>query len=202
MPDYKKSVIYKLFKIVDDKELCYIGSTTHFINRKHLHKIDSETKNSLLYKTIRQHGGIDTWEMVKIIDFPCDTKEQLRTEEDRYIKELGGNLNVNRAYVSKEEKKQIQREYYANNPEYRELKIKRIMDKYNNDEEFRKKSIETNCNYIKRRYKEDESFRKERIQKSSAWIKHKYATDEEYRNQMKEYSRNRYLNRITSKESI
>lgn len=192
MPDYMKSVIYKLFKIVDGKELCYVGSTTHFINRKHLHKIDSEVKNSLLYKTIREHGGIDSWEMVKVIDFPCETKDQLRIEEDRYIKILGGNLNVNRAYISKEEKKQIQRDHYANDAEYRESKIKRIMDKYNNDEEFRNKSIEANCKYIKKRYEEDESFRKERIKKSSEWIKHKYATDEEFRTKMKDYAKNRY----------
>ena len=124
MPDYTKALIYKICKMVDDKELCYIGSTTNFNTRKNLHYSQSFHKNSKLYKTIRENGGFETWSIEKVKDFPCDNKIQLRMEEEKCIKDLA-NLNMVCAYITKEEahakRLQYGRDKYANNEEYKPI---------------------------------------------------------------------------------
>ena len=167
MPDYKKAMIYKLFK--DD--MIYIGSTTNFHNRKHLHKMDSEVKNSLLYKTIRDNHGFDAWTMERIKDFPCDTKIQLLIEEDKCIKEYGGNLNQKRAYLTDEET--------------RLKNLERINNKYRNDPEFRKKRLE----YCKDKYENDEEYKEMQIRNATI----RYNTDANYRKNTIERSKQRYL---------
>jgi hypothetical protein len=145
MPDYKKAIIYKIFKMIDDKELCYVGSTTNLNVRKTLHNSQSFHRNSLLYKTIRENGGFDTWTMEKIKDYPCETKIQLRMEEERCIKEFA-NLNMVCAFITPEDARvkycKYLKDKYANNEEYKAKQLDNANNRYANDEIYRLKTIE------------------------------------------------------------
>ena len=113
--DYSKCVIYKIqHKELD--ELLYVGSTTHFGNRKTQHKekcygVNGKPYNNKLYSTIRDNGGWDAFSMVIVKDFPCDNKRQAEAEEDRIIREFQAGLNTYRAYTTPEEKQ----DYYEQN---------------------------------------------------------------------------------------
>jgi len=79
-----------------DKDIgeIYIGSSTNFSSRKRAHKcacnkVDGKKYNNPTYHFIRENGGWENWEMVKILDFPCGTKKDLLAEEARYIKDIG-----------------------------------------------------------------------------------------------------------------
>jgi hypothetical protein len=171
MPDFKKALIYKICKTINEKTYCYVGSTTNFTNRKYQHNKNSQDNNSLLYKTIRDHGGFNTWTIEKIKDFPCENKIDLRIEEDKCIKELGGNLNINRAYLTKEEVKLKNLEQHKK--------------RYHNDSDFRKKTLE----YCKHKYATDEDYKATQLQNANR----RYNTNLEYRNKTIERAKQRYL---------
>ena len=89
MPDYSKTVIYKLINY-DYPELVYVGSTTNFYNRKKTHKCNcrnekSKTYNLKVYVNIRVNGGWENWNMIKICDYPCNNRREAEQEEDRYM---------------------------------------------------------------------------------------------------------------------
>ena len=90
--DYSKTVIYK---ITFNNEPVYVGSTTNFTKRKHTHKSNSLTKTLPLYKTIRENGGFDKFQIVPIEEFECNNKIQAVIREQKYIDELKPNLNMN-----------------------------------------------------------------------------------------------------------
>ena len=71
MPDYTKTIIYKLINY-DFPELVYVGSTTNFTKRKYNHKNavfnDKNKGHHLkLYVSIRENGGWESWDMIKIL---------------------------------------------------------------------------------------------------------------------------------------
>ena len=101
--DYSNAVIYKLS--CKDKSITeiYIGSTTHFINRKHNHKSSCNYSNGKeynhpKYKFIRENGGWDNWEMVEIEAFPCKTKRELEKREEEIRCQFEAKLNTNRCW--------------------------------------------------------------------------------------------------------
>ena len=68
MPDYSKTIIYKLINY-DYPELVYVGSTTNFTKRKQQHKsrcLNSNEKNYNLkvYVSIREYGVWENWNMI------------------------------------------------------------------------------------------------------------------------------------------
>lgn len=98
MPDYSKSVIYRL--VCKDLYIteCYVGSTTNFKSRKRQHKSCCNTPNCKeynykVYQFIRQHGGWDNWDMIMVEEFPCDNKLQLHKREREVFETLNGTLN-------------------------------------------------------------------------------------------------------------
>jgi hypothetical protein len=113
--DYSKCVIYKIqHKELD--ELLYVGSTTHFRNRKVRHKSTCYDANGIaynykLYSTIRDNGGWDSFNMVIVKEFPCENKRQAEAEEDRVMREMKSSLNMKRAYLTPDEKQEKLREY-------------------------------------------------------------------------------------------
>jgi len=158
MPDYKRALIYKICKMVDDKELCYVGSTTNLNVRKNLHYSQSFHKNSKLYKSIRENGGFETWTIEKVKDFPCETKIQLRMEEEKCIKELNANLNMVCAYITKEDARikycKYLRDKYHNNEEYRASQLDNANNRYETDDIYRANTIHrAKQRYINRKIK-------------------------------------------------
>ena len=105
MPDFSKTVIYKIINY-DCPDLIYVGSTTNFTKRKDKHRSDTH-KNMIpkLYENIRNNGGWESWEMIKICDYPCLTSIESRQEEDRHMIELNSTLNSNKAHLTDEQKK-------------------------------------------------------------------------------------------------
>ena len=86
MPDYTKTIIYKLINY-DFPELVYVGSTTNFTKRKYQHKdgvlcMTNKARYRKLYVSIRGHGGWESWELLKICDYPCSDKREAEQEEE------------------------------------------------------------------------------------------------------------------------
>ena len=105
MPDYAKTIIYKLINY-DYPELVYVGSTTNFTKRKQCHKVSclnekSKNHNLKVYANIRDYDGWENWNMIKICDYPCNNKREAELEEDRYMMELKANMNMKRASRTK-----------------------------------------------------------------------------------------------------
>ena len=127
--DYSKAIIYKIVcNDLDVKDL-YIGSTTHFINRKSKHKHaccspNSKQYNYKLYSFIRDTGGWDNWNMVLVEDYKCNNGNDLRTRERYWYEQLNGTLNKQ---VPNRSKKQYNQQY---NQQHKE-QIKEYNKQYN-----------------------------------------------------------------------
>ena len=101
MPDYTKTIIYKLINY-DYPELVYVGSTTNFTKRKQCHKescLNEKSKNHNLkvYTNIREYDGWENWNMIKICDYPCENRREAELKEDEYMTELKASMNSHRA---------------------------------------------------------------------------------------------------------
>ena len=101
MPDYSKTIIYKI-QHQDKPELVYIGHTTNFNKRKYEHKrvsnnLKTDRDHYKLYQTIRENGGLIEFKIIQVKEFPCQNKREACLEEDRVMMELKANLNKYRA---------------------------------------------------------------------------------------------------------
>jgi hypothetical protein len=180
MPNYAKTIIYKLVNY-DYPELVYVGSTTNFTKRKQNHKQicyneKSKKHNLKVYEMIRENGGWENWNMIKICDYPCENKREAELEEDRYMTELKSNMNSNRAsrthkqyYEDNKEKiQEYKKDYYEDNKEkiqdkmkeYRESNKEKIQDKMKEYYESNKEKIQE---YKKDYYETHKDMIRERI---------------------------------------
>jgi len=98
MRDYSNACVYKI--ICKDLSIAdmYIGSTINFKNRGYLHKSCCVNKNNKaynykVYKFIRDNGGWENWEMIKICDVKCLDNYDLCKTEGKYILSLKPTLN-------------------------------------------------------------------------------------------------------------
>lgn len=92
----------------------YIGSYNKQEDRLGHHKSDCNNPNSLLYdiklyKTIRENGGWDKWNMIKIDSQECKNIKQAKIKEQYFIDIFESDLNMIRAYNSPELKKELDR---------------------------------------------------------------------------------------------
>jgi len=174
MPDYAKTIIYKLINY-DYPELVYVGSTTNFTKRKQCHKCNchnekSKKHNLKVYTNIREYDGWENWNMIKICDYPCENRREAELKEDEYMTELKASMNSNRASRTQKqyrednkEKQQVyEKEYRDNNKE----KIKEYRDN-NKDyhKEYNKEYQETNKEKLKEYMKEYQETNKTTILK-------------------------------------
>lgn len=126
--DYSKGLIYKI--VCNDLECkdIYIGSTTNFRVRKDSHKSNCNNENSKcynlkIYKTIRDNGGWNNWQMIEIEKYPCNDGNELRARERLKYEELNANINCNvpnrtskeLREINKENKKKYDKIYKENN---------------------------------------------------------------------------------------
>ena len=110
MPDYDRTVIYKLINY-DYPDLVYVGSTTNFTKRKQHHKERCLNPNDKkhkckVYVSIRENGGWENWNMIKICDYPCNNRREAEQEEDRYMILMKSNLHMRRPFQTPETKKE------------------------------------------------------------------------------------------------
>ena len=106
---YQNGLIYS---IKTDNGL-YVGSTCDFARRRYLHKSkcfneNSDKYNLKVYKNIRENDGEYSIEIYKM--FPCNSVDELRSEEENVRKHLNPNLNRYKCIRTKEDT----REYYKN----------------------------------------------------------------------------------------
>jgi len=91
-----KLIIYKIYEIENQNQF-YIGSTNRFSSRKSHHKKNVKNKVGKLYwcklySYIRQQGGWDKFQIIKIEEVEGD-KDALRRKEQEYITNLKPPLN-------------------------------------------------------------------------------------------------------------
>ena len=76
----------------------YIGQTECFEKRKYSHSRDSQTSGLKIYKTIREYGGWDNWQMKIINHYYCNNEYEARQIEQKYIDIFKATMNSVRAY--------------------------------------------------------------------------------------------------------
>ena len=124
MPDYAKTVMYKLVcKDINIKQT-YGGHTTNMVKRKQLHKSRCNNTNntdrnckSYLYNFMRENGGWNNWSMIWDYDFCCLSKREAVKEERKFIEKNKCELNSICAYRTEEEGVEYHQIYYQNNKE-------------------------------------------------------------------------------------
>ena len=145
--DYNKTIIYKLVKNDDfDNENIYVGSTTEFVKRKFHHKHsccneNSREYNRKVYQTIRENGGWENWKMIEIEKFPCEDKREAEAQEEYWRCEFNARLNSKRAFITKKQRteydKQYKKQYRTENADkikqYLAEHADKITQKYNCD---------------------------------------------------------------------
>ena len=133
--NYSNSVIYKI-QHLENPLLLYVGSTTDFTKRKYQHKQYSLNVHNnehrhfhiKLYKTIRENGGWDHFNMIIIKEFPCNNKTELLIEEDKILREMKTLLNTYNAYQSDEDYKKMKSK---KNKKYRDTHRDVLLNKTN-----------------------------------------------------------------------
>jgi hypothetical protein len=156
--------MYKIFPKDIGLDYCYIGHTNNFEFRKSQHmspciNLQNNKSHIKLYQVIRENGGWNEWEMVKLEEFNGKTKLEARMREQELIKEHKANLNILSAFITederKEKKKAITEKYRENNKEL----LKEQTKKYKEDHkdiisEQMKKYREENKEKIRAKTKE------------------------------------------------
>lgn len=169
--DWSRCVIYKIWK--DD--LFYIGSTTHFTERKAKHKYSCNNKNAIghnlrVYQTIRENGGWDEWNIMVIEEYKdCQNNIQARIREDEWRIKLNAILNDRKAIntLSRSEKYYQQLEL---NPNFNQEHHQKYKDKIKE-----RKSEKITCVCDSTICKSEKS-RHEKSLKHKDWLKYHHNT--------------------------
>jgi hypothetical protein len=112
---------YKIHCSEPNIDFTYIGSTKNISDRRWAHKSDCNNINKpkkynlKLYKTIRENGGWDNWNLTIIGKGIYEDRILARIEEQKYINDLNSNLNSFRAIMTKEDEKKMKDDYVINN---------------------------------------------------------------------------------------
>ena len=123
--EYSKSCVYKI--CCNDTRIkdVYVGSTTNLHKRRSHHKSDCNRPNCKaynrpVYRFIRDNGGWDDWEVVKIEDCPCECDEDLRRRERHWIETLQATLNIVNPFtgIVAENREEYNKVYYQDRKEY------------------------------------------------------------------------------------
>ena len=119
--NYQNNIIYKIQHETID-ELIYVGSTCNFVKRKCSHKTTCYNEkqkgyNYKLYKTIRENGGWDSFNMTMVSKYPCADNLEAIKEEERIRRELNATMNAKRCFRSDEVEKECR---YIDDKKYRE----------------------------------------------------------------------------------
>jgi|688.fasta_scaffold191226_1 predicted GIY-YIG superfamily endonuclease len=89
---YKNTIIY-MIRPKHNNFYMYIGHTTNKDRRLKEHIRATETDNKKIYKTIRETGGWEHWEMIVISNYVCSCKEDALKIEQEWCEKLRPNLN-------------------------------------------------------------------------------------------------------------
>lgn len=151
MPDYSKSIIYKIVCKDPIVKGVYVGSTCNTIyKRKNEHKsccnnINNKSYNINVYKYIRENNGFNNFEIIEIEKYEALDKVSLHKRERYWLEELQADLNKCIPYSNK---KESAKKYKDNNKE----KIKLYNEK-NKDyiKDYKQKYYQINKDYKKKK---------------------------------------------------
>ena len=129
---------YKIVCLDTDIDLCYVGSTANWKQRKQGHKStcnneNARNYNTKIYKIIRENSGWDNWKMVQIGFAEQLTVRQAETIEEEYRQRLKSSMNSQRCFITPEEGKEYYKEYMK---EYREANKDKIQE-YNEANKYK-----------------------------------------------------------------
>lgn len=169
-------IFYKISCIDKNIDYTYIGSTQNFRRRKCNHKsvCSNETSkkyNITLYKTIRENGGWENWIMSPIGKGMFEKKVDALIEEQKYINDINSALNINKAFMTKEDNYNYHKQYNEIHKEeliekkkkYREVHIEEFKERDKKYYEAHKKEI------IERQKKYYEAHKEEIIEKNKIY---------------------------------
>ena len=124
---FENNMNYKIVcKDVNVKDV-YVGRTTNFVSRRAQHKKSSNSEGKVcsdrtLYKTIRENGGFDNWEMILIENYPCENNIEADKRERYWVEQFNANLNsvvpASESYASIKMKQMRDRRKLENKEEY------------------------------------------------------------------------------------
>ena len=154
MPDYQLGKIYKITSKNTDK--VYIGSTTHIYLRHRFgqHKEKGEMNKGITSAEIIDCGDCD----IELIEYyPCNSKKELETRESHWIKNTPNCVNKIVPVRTKEELKEMKKEW--DKKSYEKNKEKRLEKMADYREENREKIRESDK---VRRAENSDKFREKR----------------------------------------
>ena len=101
-----------IYKIEINEENIYVGSTTvKLCSRQSKHNYSLKKRpHQKLYKTCIENN-IDSIKCIWVADVEYNSIENLRMIEEKYRKDLNGNLNSQKCYISEEERKEFYKKY-------------------------------------------------------------------------------------------
>ena len=154
MEELREAVFYKIYCKDASIKDCYIGSTFNFTGRKNKHKHDCNTEkriiyNSKVYKFIREHGGWEHWNMDEFERIKVKDSKEKRILEREFMELENSSLNTLRAYVSEEERIEIDKNYKIENKEIQSLRRKKYYrDNTEKCKERKKQKINCECGCV------------------------------------------------------
>jgi hypothetical protein len=103
--------VYVIYKIQCGDDI-YIGSTKNFLKRKSSHKAAASDEHNRahglkIYQAIRANGGWNPANIAPIEQYECDNGIQAKMREEHWLREYKPTLNIRRAYIPDEEKKEL-----------------------------------------------------------------------------------------------
>ena len=116
-------IFYKFACLDSSVELCYVGSTANWKQRKQRHKSDCNNENGKsynlkVYTLIRANGGWDNFKMIEIGKQEQITLRQAEFIEEQYRVELNADMNGRRCFTTEEERKEQLKKWRENNKEH------------------------------------------------------------------------------------
>lgn len=136
--DYSQSCVYGFMK---EEIMYYVGSTYDLSHRYSSHKSNCNNENGdkynyRIYKFMRENGGFESFEIVKIREYPeCKTEKELKTYERNYYDLYEPGLNRYKPQLTedelknlREQKNETQRNNYAQNPEKYNIRTKKYRE--------------------------------------------------------------------------
>ena len=133
--NYEKTIMYKI--VCNDLSIkdCYVGHTTDMTMRKYSHKSichneKSKYYNRKIYQIIRQTGGWSNWSMILVEKFPCRDKHEACKREREIFEELDAKMNIVKPYITQEEIKLYNKEYYKKYRQEHKAEFKEYMKQY------------------------------------------------------------------------
>ena len=95
---YKNTIIYMIRPKHNNFHM-YIGHTVNKERRLKEHIRAIENDNKKIYKTIRDTGGWEHWELIELASYVCECREDALKIEQEWCEKLRPNLNSNSPFA-------------------------------------------------------------------------------------------------------